>query len=127
MTICKAFQVELELFKLSSDSMDSKELWYGESDLNNQFMVLDSCNTAEANIDSYLFHKFDKEWHNKRPVLIKNLHKRLSSTLWTPQSFSDEFGELQIDLINCRNQRVVPNVPLKEFWRGFENVNGKLS
>jgi hypothetical protein len=73
-----------------------------------------------------MFKAFDMEWANKRPVLVKNLHKHFDSGLWTPKSFLEDFRTLRVDLINCRNHKVVSNVPIVEFWRGFESVSGFL-
>ncbi len=91
-----------------------------------KFLVLNGFEKEKSKqeMEEILFEKFDEEWQNQRPILIKNIHKNLSSTLWTPKSFSDEFGELCVDLINCRNQRVVSGIPMSKFWLGFEDLNG---
>jgi len=84
-------------------------------------MVLDTENTSATK----LYELFDSEWSNKRPVIVKNLHRQLSQTLWKPQAFLEEFGDVSVHLINCRNHKVVANIKLKYFWNGFENEDGK--
>lgn len=95
--------------------------WYGNKDTWNSFMVLDIDTTP----GDKLYEMFDAEWSNKRPVLVKSLHKRLSQTLWRPQAFLEEFGDVSVHLINCRTHKVVPDVELKYFWYGFEDEEGK--
>lgn len=99
--------------------------WFGSQNNGNAFMVLN----ARDNIRSMnqLHELFDKEWKNRRPVLIKNLQNHFSSKLWTPQSFLEDFGDLEIDLINCRNHKIVPNIQLKYFWHGFEDEKNRMT
>ena len=94
--------------------------WYGSNQTGNQFLVLDS--REEKNSE-----KFDIEWQNRRPILVKNLHECFDQNLWTPQSFNDDFGKLVVDLTNCRNHKVVTNVQMMHFWNGFEKINGKFN
>mgnify|MGYP002783678611 CR=1 FL=1 len=99
---------------------------YWNQNLKNEFMVIDS----RAEIDNFdsleqkIEHLFDNEWKNKRPILIKNLHKNLNQSIWTPESFMNEFGHLCVNLVNCRNQRIINNLTMKTFWTGFQNIDG---
>lgn len=33
---------------------------------------------------------------------------------------------MEIDLVNCRNHEIVPNVKLSKFWDGFENISKRM-
>lgn len=109
--------------KKSVEEVSSDSTWFGNKELGNSFLVLDTGDKAKP--DDYLYKMFDIEWKNKRPILIKNLHTKFSTDLWTPDSFLKEFGELNVNLINCRNHKVVPDVQMKHFWHGFEDEDGK--
>nr|QDF21461.1 lysine-specific demethylase 3A [Brachionus koreanus] len=92
------------------------------SQLKSSYLTLDSFTQNSLVDDEILTDIFEKEWHSKRPIVVKNLHKSLNEKLWTPDSFSSEFGHLEINLVNCRNNRIVPKVLLKKFWSGFSNL-----
>lgn len=119
---------KIPLIDLKSTKKNQKNFsWSGQKF--NEFLVLNSSNVendTQQTPGDDLFEMFDKEWPNKRPIIIKNLHKNLNSSLWTPESFMEEFGDLKLNLINCRKNRVVPNVALRAFWQGFENLDARL-
>lgn len=96
------------------------------SQLKSSYLTIDSFVQNSPVDDEWLTEIFEKEWHSKKPVVIKNLHKCLNEKLWSPDSFSSEFGHLEIDLVNCRNNRIVSNVQLKKFWSGFVNLDERL-
>ena len=64
-------------------------------------------------------------WRNNKPVVVAGVDQCLNRELWTPVSFLRDFGEEPADLVDCRSGRVIPQVPTKAFWSGFENVDGK--
>lgn len=97
--------------------------WFGKRDRCHQFMVLDANDSTDS---GHMFNMFDMEWANKKPILVRNLHKRFDSYLWTPESFLEDFKELKVDMINCRNHKVVQDVPVAWFWKGFESVSGNF-
>ena len=115
-----------DLISITRDSSPPDFCWFG-SEFGNKFLVLNGFDPSKAKDDheKFLFQKFDQEWKNRRPIVIRNLNQNLNRSLWSPQSFMNEFGNEIVDLINCRNQRVVSNVTLKQFWIGFENYDGK--
>lgn len=80
----------------------------------------------ESKIDELLFNEFNESWLKKKPVLIRNLHKRLNMDIWRPEAFKKEFSELIVNLVNCRNHRIVPNVKMELFWNGFDNEDERL-
>ena len=61
-------------------------------------------------------------------MIVTNTSKHMNiEELWSPQAFSDKFGHLHHDIINTRTGKTVPNVPLKLFWDGFENLSERLT
>uniref|UniRef100_A0A3Q4GZU1 Lysine-specific demethylase n=1 Tax=Neolamprologus brichardi TaxID=32507 RepID=A0A3Q4GZU1_NEOBR len=60
------------------------------------------------------------------PVLVSGIHKRLKSELWRPDAFSEEFGDQDVDLVNCRNCAIISDVKVREFWDGFEVISKRL-
>ena len=72
-----------------------------------------------------LLDTFHANWALQKPVVFRNLHRHMNSSLWTPESFSEDFGHLVVDLVNCRNHKVVENVPMRSFWLGFEDKESK--
>lgn len=60
-----------------------------------------------------------------QPVLVSGIEKRLKSHLWQPEAFSKEFGDQDVDLVNCRNCAIISDVKVREFWDGFEIISSK--
>ena len=54
------------------------------------------------------------------------MSKLLNRELWTPDSFRRRFGHVKHTLINTMSGKSIPNVPLKLFWDGFENLNDRI-
>ena len=69
---------------------------------------------------------FQQQWRRAQPILVSNSHKHLSSSLWTPKSFTEEFGHIENDLVNCRTGVVLVGHCMREFWEGFESVSLRL-
>lgn len=60
-----------------------------------------------------------------QPVLVSGVHKKLKSELWKPEAFSQEFGDQDVDLVNCRNCAIISDVKVRDFWDGFEIICSK--
>ena len=46
--------------------------------------------------------------------------------LWHPEAFCREFGHVKHDIVNTKTGKSIPNVPLKIFWDGFENLSARM-
>lgn len=77
-------------------------------------------------LEQLLCELFETEWFTRKPILIKNLHKNLNEQMWRPASFAEQFSELKVDLINCKNGRVLNDVEMRKFWLGFEDENSRM-
>lgn len=60
-----------------------------------------------------------------QPVLVSGIDKRLKSHLWKPDAFSKEFGDQDVDLVNCRNCAIISDVKVRDFWDGFQVISSK--
>lgn len=69
---------------------------------------------------------FEDQWKRGLPVLMSNVAASMNKELWTPQSFSAEFGELKSELINCLSGNLVQGRKISEFWDGFEYMSDRL-
>ncbi|XP_049441319.1 lysine-specific demethylase 3B isoform X1 [Epinephelus fuscoguttatus] len=69
---------------------------------------------------------FRECWKQGQPVLVSGIHKRLKSNLWRPDAFSLEFGDQDVDLVNCRNCAIISDVKVRDFWDGFEVISKRL-
>ncbi|XP_025094129.1 probable JmjC domain-containing histone demethylation protein 2C isoform X4 [Pomacea canaliculata] len=69
---------------------------------------------------------FQEQWKRGQPVLVSCVNKLVNAELWHPESFSNEFGHLENDLVNCRNGNVIVGNPMKDFWDGFESIENRL-
>uniref|UniRef100_A0A3Q0SRP8 Lysine-specific demethylase n=1 Tax=Amphilophus citrinellus TaxID=61819 RepID=A0A3Q0SRP8_AMPCI len=69
---------------------------------------------------------FRECWKQGQPVLVSGIHKRLKSELWRPEAFSKEFGDQDVDLVNCRNCAIISDVKVRDFWDGFEVISKRL-
>ncbi len=69
---------------------------------------------------------FQDQWIRGLPVVVANVHKKLNMDIWNPKAFSVEFGHLLNDVVNTKSGKIVPKVPLKTFWDGFENLKARL-
>ncbi|XP_063708531.1 lysine-specific demethylase 3A isoform X2 [Culicoides brevitarsis] len=72
------------------------------------------------------FRLFQEQWKRGQPVICSDVSKKLNMNLWTPEAFSNDFGEDKNDLINCMSGNIVPNQPMKKFWDGFEHLTRRL-
>ncbi|XP_057706019.1 lysine-specific demethylase 3B isoform X2 [Corythoichthys intestinalis] len=69
---------------------------------------------------------FRECWKQGQPVLVSGIHKRLKSELWRPEAFSEEFGDQDVDLVNCRNCAIISDVKVRDFWDGFQIISKRL-
>lgn len=69
---------------------------------------------------------FRECWKQGQPVMVSGIHKRLKSALWKPDAFSEEFGDQDVDLVNCRNCATISDVKVREFWDGFQVISKRL-
>ncbi|KAI5706583.1 hypothetical protein M8J75_009568 [Diaphorina citri] len=69
---------------------------------------------------------FQDMWRRGQPVLVSGVGAQLDPSLWHPDSFAADFGDLRNDLINCVTGNTVPNQSMRKFWEGFENVGKRL-
>ncbi|KAK2904059.1 lysine-specific demethylase 3B isoform X2 [Channa argus] len=69
---------------------------------------------------------FRECWKQGQPVLVSGIHKRLKSNLWQPEAFSEEFGDQDVDLVNCRNCAIISDVKVRDFWDGFQVISKRL-
>lgn len=58
-------------------------------------------------------------------MLVSGIDKRLKSHLWQPDAFSKEFGEQDVDLVNCRNCAIISDVKVRDFWDGFQVISSE--
>ncbi|KAF7662493.1 hypothetical protein LDENG_00234440 [Lucifuga dentata] len=69
---------------------------------------------------------FRECWKQGQPVLVSGIHKRLKPDLWRPEAFSQEFGDQDVDLVNCRNCAIISDVKVRDFWDGFQIISKRL-
>ncbi|XP_037117377.1 lysine-specific demethylase 3B [Syngnathus acus] len=69
---------------------------------------------------------FRECWKQGQPVLVSGIHKRLKPELWRPEAFSEEFGDQDVDLVNCRNCAIISDVKVRDFWDGFQILSKRL-
>jgi len=69
---------------------------------------------------------FQQQWQRGQPVIVANVSKKLNIDLWHPDAFNKEFGHLEHDIINCKSHKLIPKVPLKFFWDGFEHLDTRM-
>lgn len=96
--------------------VEAPHLWLCDGDI---LCLLDP--THVANVAA-----FQWSWRHRRPVLVADVNKHIDSNLWTPQAFKRDFGEELADLIDCRTGLIMPQVPCKAFWNGFEDIQARL-
>ncbi|XP_053318230.1 lysine-specific demethylase 3B [Spea bombifrons] len=70
---------------------------------------------------------FRECWKQGQPVLVSGVQKKLKAELWKPEAFSLEFGDQDVDLVNCRNCAIISDVKVRDFWDGFEVIEKRLS
>uniref|UniRef100_A0A673V0R2 Lysine-specific demethylase n=1 Tax=Suricata suricatta TaxID=37032 RepID=A0A673V0R2_SURSU len=69
---------------------------------------------------------FRECWKQGQPVMVSGVHHKLNSDLWKPESFRKEFGNQEVDLVNCRTNEIITGATVGDFWDGFEDVPNRL-
>lgn len=72
------------------------------------------------------YKPFQDQWKRGQPVLVSDVSTILDKNLWSPESFSRDFGEERVDLVNCASGLVVPYQLGKKFWDGFDLAAKRL-
>ncbi|XP_055952912.1 lysine-specific demethylase 3A-like [Argiope bruennichi] len=70
---------------------------------------------------------FQEQWKRGQPVLVKNVQKNLDMTLWHPDGFCRDFGDVKNDLVDCKTGAILKSLPMRRFWEGFENFSKRLT
>lgn len=70
-----------------------------------------------------IFHEI---WKRGQPVLVSNVGDKLDKSLWSPESFSRDFGDYKNDLVNCITGEVLSNQQMRKFWDGFTYVDKRI-
>uniref|UniRef100_A0A8C5M3C5 Probable JmjC domain-containing histone demethylation protein 2C n=1 Tax=Leptobrachium leishanense TaxID=445787 RepID=A0A8C5M3C5_9ANUR len=65
---------------------------------------------------------FREYWKQGKTVLVSGTHKKMNINLWRSEVISQDFGDHQGDLLNCK-EGIVSSGNVKEFWDGFEDVS----
>lgn len=60
-----------------------------------------------------------------QPVMVSGVHHKLNADLWRPESFRKEFGQQEVDLVNCRTNEIITGATVGDFWDGFEDISSK--
>lgn len=58
--------------------------------------------------------------------MVSGVSKKLKKRLWTPKSFSRDFGQLKNDLVDCVTGQTVEDELMKVFWDGFVDESKRL-
>uniref|UniRef100_A0A8C0KVI6 Lysine-specific demethylase n=1 Tax=Canis lupus dingo TaxID=286419 RepID=A0A8C0KVI6_CANLU len=69
---------------------------------------------------------FRECWKQGQPVMVSGVHHKLNTDLWKPESFRKEFGNQEVDLVNCRTNEIITGATVGDFWDGFEDVPNRL-
>ncbi|XP_065094853.1 lysine-specific demethylase 3A-like [Ochlerotatus camptorhynchus] len=72
------------------------------------------------------YNTFHDQWERGQPVMVSYVSNKLDMSLWHPQSFIEDFGDEENDLINCLNGKLVRGQKMKVFWEGFERIGYRL-
>ncbi|XP_052006125.1 lysine-specific demethylase 3B-like isoform X2 [Xyrauchen texanus] len=69
---------------------------------------------------------FRECWKQGQPVLVSGIDRKLKGNLWKPEAFSEEFGDQDVDLVNCRTCAIISDVKVRDFWDGFQVISKRL-
>ena len=67
-----------------------------------------------------------ESWKRGQPVIVSGVNERLDKSIWHPDSFSKDFGDVKTDFVNCLSGKSVLKKPMKKFWEGFECPSKRL-
>ncbi|KAM4636089.1 putative JmjC domain-containing histone demethylation protein 2C isoform 2-T2 [Discoglossus pictus] len=65
---------------------------------------------------------FRECWKQGKTVVVSGTNKKMNASLWKSEAVSQDFGDHQGDLLNCK-EGIVSSGKVKEFWDGFEDVS----
>lgn len=68
---------------------------------------------------------FQESWKRGLPVLVSNVNKQMDMDLWMPKGFCRDFGDVRVDLVNCRSGAIISNQPSRLFWGGFDHFKSE--
>ncbi|MEE6511314.1 hypothetical protein FKM82_017799 [Ascaphus truei] len=69
---------------------------------------------------------FRECWKQGQPVMVSGVHHTINVDLWRPESFRREFGDQEVDLVNCRTNDIITGATVGDFWDGFEDLSSRL-
>ncbi|KAG9469604.1 hypothetical protein GDO78_020118 [Eleutherodactylus coqui] len=69
---------------------------------------------------------FRECWKQGQPVMVSGVHQKLNTDLWRPESFRNEFGDQEADLVNCRTNDIITGATVGDFWEGFEDISKRI-
>lgn len=72
------------------------------------------------------FNQLQESWKRGQPVIVSGTTKSMDASIWHPDSFLRDFGDVKNDLVNCLTGNIVPNQPMRKFWEGFERLTKRL-
>lgn len=86
--------------------------------------------SSDSQMEELLFHQLCSTDTNNtffflKPVLVSGIHRKLKGNLWKPEAFSQEFGDQDVDLVNCRNCAIISDVKVRDFWDGFQVISSE--
>ncbi|PKU48668.1 lysine-specific demethylase 3a [Limosa lapponica baueri] len=70
---------------------------------------------------------FRECWKQGQPVMVSGVHHKLNADLWRPESFRKEFGQQEVDLVNCRTNEIITGATVGDFWDGFEDISSLIT
>ncbi|CAK9296126.1 unnamed protein product [Gordionus sp. m RMFG-2023] len=73
-----------------------------------------------------LLELFRIAWKANKPVLVSGIHTSLDPSLWNPKWFLSAFGHCYNDIVDCRKNSLIKNLPARVFWEGFINPLKRL-
>lgn len=131
---------EKQLWSINNSKVDPKKFdkmttIVGSNNSNalecDKFLLLDSTANAKTdkkylkNYEKSIFDIFDSEWQKRKPIIMKNVHKRMNQNIWTCKWFTEKYenNDIKVDLVNCENDSVLVGQSMKWFWKGFEGQN----
>ena len=59
-------------------------------------------------------------------MVVAGVNRGLTPDMWTPQSFSRDFGDDYSELVDCIRSVPLPHFPSNVFWDGFEDMSCRL-
>ena len=69
---------------------------------------------------------FQQQWINSQPVIVSNCHHQLNSKLWRSEAFMNEFKDQKNGLVDCSNNITLEDIPMSQFWVGFEQMQSRM-